>query len=327
MTDLDLTLSLVPGPRTQPILDGQVPISGVTPHPREAPSVNTNSMEMVGLKYDVAEMSLATYVKAREQGMPLIALPIFPGRRFMQQGISFAPGSSLKDLSELRGKRVSLPQFWMTSSVWHRSLLHREYGVAQDQVQWITMAPERLASQGLPPEAKQDTSGRGVRELLASGELDAQMGPGNEGRGPAGVDRGGNAESGPKPVPAFQNLTDALRAYYTKTRILPVAHLIVMKQELAEREPRLVEALCNAFEAAKQRTFQDALDTPAERPIAGLSAEETKSLFGPDPWAYGISANRTVLQMFLDDARGQGLIAKPMSPDELFPANVPAQLR
>jgi 4,5-dihydroxyphthalate decarboxylase len=330
-TELDLTVSLVPGPRTQPILDGRVPIPGVNGHPREARSVNTNSMEMLDLKYDVAEMSLATFVKAREQGMPLIALPIFPGRRFMQQGVTYAPGSDISDPSELRGKRVGLPQFWMTSSVWHRLILDREYGVSQPEVRWVTMAPERLASQGLPPEARQDTSGRSARELMLAGELDAQMGPGNEGRGGGGGrgegDEGGTAERGPSPVPAFPDLTATLRGYFTRSLIFPIAHLIVMKQALADDEPGLVESLCAAFETAKQRTLQDALATPGERPIPGLGVEETTALFGPDPWAYGVSKNRALLQTFLDGAREQGLIAAPMAPDALFASAVPAGLK
>jgi 4,5-dihydroxyphthalate decarboxylase len=298
----------------------------VNTHTQEARSVNTNSVEMLGLKYDVAEMSLATFVKAREQGIPLVALPIFPGRRFMQQGVTYAPGSSIKNLSELRGKRVGLPQFWMTSSVWHRLLLHREYGVAQQEVHWVTMAPERLASQGLPPEARQDTSGRGVRELLMAGELDAQMGPGVGGGGRDEGERGGSSDGGRGPVPAFPDLTAALRDYFTRSGIFPIAHLIVMKKALADGEPWLVESLCTAFEAAKQRGLPDALATDAEQPIPGLGVDETISLFGPDPWAYGISKNRAVLQIFLDDAQQQGLIGGPMAPEQLFPSNVPAEL-
>jgi hypothetical protein len=166
---------------------------------------------------------------------------------------------------------------------------------------------------------------------LRAGELDAQMGPGNEGRGGGGDAGGGEAsgrsESGPRPVPAFPDLTTTLRDYFTRSATLPIAHLIVMKQELAEAEPGLVERLCRAFETAKQRGLQAALETPAERPIPGLSVDETISLFGPDPWAYGISKNRAVLQTFLDGAREQGLIAAPMAPEALFASGLPAELQ
>jgi 4,5-dihydroxyphthalate decarboxylase len=243
----------------------------------------------------------------------------------MQPGVTYAPSSGIKDLGELRGKRVALPQFWMTSSVWHRLILHLNYGVSQGEVHWVTMAPERLASLGLPPGARQETSGRSIGELMQAGELDAQMGPGNEGRGPA--DGGRAAASGPPPIPAFPNMTEALRDYFVKTRILPIAHLIVMKKDLAEGEPGLVESLCAALEEAKLRGLKQALDTPGERPIPGLSVEETVSLFGPDPWAYGVSRNRAVLETFLEDAHHQGLTGRPMSVEELFVSNAPPDLR
>lgn len=122
MATEEISISLVASPLTRPILDGQAPVAGVAVR-TQAQGVNTNSLEMLDLKYDVAEMSLATFTKAREQGVPLVALPIFPGRRFMQPGATFRASAHLRGLSDLRGKRVGPPQFWMTSSVWHRLLV------------------------------------------------------------------------------------------------------------------------------------------------------------------------------------------------------------
>src|SRR5438132_585657 len=128
----ELNVSLIKSPLTEPIIGGQVKVKGAEVNAKAAPSVNTNSLEMLDYKYDVAEMSLATFTKARELGIELIALPIFPGRRFMQPGVLANKAAGIKDPSDLRGKRVGLPQFWMTSSVWHRLILHQTYGVAQN---------------------------------------------------------------------------------------------------------------------------------------------------------------------------------------------------
>jgi len=326
MANLDLTVSLIAGPRTTPVISGEVPIANVTAQTQAAQSVNTNSLEMLGLKYDVAEMSLATFTHARERGIGLVALPIFPGRRFMQNGVVFAPNSGIKDPSGLRGKRVGLPQFWMTSSVWHRLTLHREYGIAQKDVQWVTMASERLESLRLPSEATQDTSGRSVRELMQTGELDANMGAGGggEGRGESG---GAARDQGARPIPAYPDSAKASRAYFEKTGIFPIVHLIVMKQALADKEPWLVESLCNAFVEAKQRTLHDTLETDAELPIPGLGSDQTVSLFGDDPWPYGIGRNRAVLETFLEDVHQQGLIGRAMAPEDLFVSNAPSELR
>jgi len=99
---------------------------------------------MIAGKYDIAEMSMATYVQARARGLDLLALPVFMGRRFLQPCVAFAKNSTIGSPSELRGKRIGLPQFWMTSSMWHRGLLEHEYGVPATQVEWVTTQPERL---------------------------------------------------------------------------------------------------------------------------------------------------------------------------------------
>jgi 4,5-dihydroxyphthalate decarboxylase len=317
VADLEITMSLIPSPLTEPVVTGQVPVAGAQVKMNEARSVNTNSLEMLDLKYDVGEMSMATLTRARQDGIPLVALPIFTGRRFLHSAVTLAPNVSVKDLTELRGKRVGLPQFWMTSSVWHRVILHLEYGVSQDQVQWVTMAPERLGTLQLPPGARQDTSGRTVQELLAAGEIDASMG--------AGVEReAAGAREAPKR--AFADPVAAQRDYYAKTRVFPIMHLIVMKEEIAEQHPEIVASLAKAFIEAKANNLATALGTRSFRPIPGLEEQETVSLFGSDPWRYGIEANRRVLETFLGDAQDQGLTDQPMKPEDLFPRALPAEL-
>src|ERR687893_111997 len=83
-TRLKLSMSLVPGPLTQPVLAGEVVPRGTDVSVAAGKSVDGNSRQMLNLAFDVAEMSLATFLKAREQGTPLIGLPIFTGRRFLQ---------------------------------------------------------------------------------------------------------------------------------------------------------------------------------------------------------------------------------------------------
>jgi len=316
-----IALSVIPSPLTRPVLEGKVAVPGASAQTQAARSVNTNSMEMLDLKYDVAEMSLATFTKAREMGIPLVALPIFPGRRFMQAGVIVRSDSDVHDLAQLRGRKVGLPQFWMTSSVWHRLVLNQAHGVPQHEVNWVTTAPERMGTLGLPAEARQDSSGRSARELLLAGEVDAVMGPG------LGEGGRGEAESGSsKGVrPAFDDPNGAQRAYYEKTGVFPIVHLIVMKEELARQDPELVESLCDTFLQAKEMGLPEMLDNPASRPLADLDRGQTQSLFGDDPWPYGVAANRKVLDLFLGDVRQQGLVDRTMVVEELFASDLPTR--
>ena len=100
-------------------------------------------------------------------------------------------------------------------------------------------------------------------------------------------------------------------------------HMIVMKEELASREPWLVESLCDAFQQAKERGRTQASEDRSEGPIRGMSADDTRSLFGDDPWPYGVEQSRHVLETFLKDVLDQKLIQTPMGVDDLFPPNLP----
>jgi 4,5-dihydroxyphthalate decarboxylase len=323
MADVEISLSVIPSPLTRAVLDGTVKPEGVALRAQPAQSVDANSRRMLDLEIDVGEMSLATFTKAREQGVPLVGLPLFTGRRFLQGSVTVAPGAGIRDPSELRGKRVGLPQFWMTSSVWHRLVLRQAHGVSQEEVHWVTTASERMEALRMPNgvDVRLDASGRSPRDLLISGEVDAIMSP----RG--GPPRGEGAAPGDgEPVPAFADPIAAQRDYYQRFGIFPIMHMVVMKEELARRAPWLVESLCDAFDESKERGRSDALDDPRETPISGDPAA-TRALMGDDPWRYGIAASRHVLETFLRDVFDQGLIQRPLGVDDLFPGDLSNRYR
>lgn len=320
----ELTLSVIPSPLTRPVLSGQVATPGVVLRTQEARSVDDNSRRMLDLGFDVGEMSLATFTKAREQGVPLVALPLFTGRRFLQSSVTVARSAGIRDLTELRGKRVGLPQFWMTSSVWHRLVLRQMHGVSQEQVTWVTTAPERMEALGMPKgvDVRQDTSGRSPRELMEAGEIDAIMSPR---AGPPA--RAGAQSDDDIATSAYADPVAAQRDYYERTRIFPIMHMVVMREDVAQREPGLVAGLCAAFQRAKETGRAEAIEDARERPIAGGDPEDVRELMGDDPWPYGIAPNRHALEKFLQDARDQGLIQRAMAVDELFPPSLPESFR
>lgn len=321
---VELTLSVIPSPLTRPVLSGEIKPHHVALQAQEAQSVDDNSRRMLDLGFDIGEMSLATFTKAREQGVGLVALPLFTGRRFLQPSVTVSPRLSIGDLAEIRGKRVGLPQYWMTSSVWHRLVLRQIHGVAQNEVTWVTTAPERMGALSMPPgvDVRQDTSGRSPRDLMAAGEIDAVMLPRG---GPPGRDQ--PATQGEAPVPGYADPVLAQRDYYQRTGIFPIMHMVVMREDLAVREPWLLESVCDAFQEAKERGRAEAIEDQRERPIAGASAEDVRAVMGDDPWPYGVSPNRRVLETFLKDAHDQGLIQRRLAVEDLFPKDLPQRYR
>jgi len=291
-TKAKIALSLVPSSLTTPLLDGSVKIEGVAVVPHAAKSVDDNSRAMLSGGFDVAEMSLATFARAKDRGAKLIGLPVFPGRRFIQPGVAVAKGRRFASPREFAGKTVALPQYWLTSSMWHRGVLQHEYGVAPDQVNWVTAVVERGES-AFPTRVKVTVrEGAKIPELLDSGEIDAALLP--------------------RPVAGgtclFRDPAQAQREYMLATGIFPIMHFIVMREEVAELAP----ALMRAFEEAKTRA------AAPEPPIQGMSVEDGTRAIGRDPWPYGLAKNRLVLDTFLGYAHEQGLVRRRQSVDALF---------
>jgi 4,5-dihydroxyphthalate decarboxylase len=292
MADRRVTISLVPSPLTTPVLEGRVKVDGVALSTHASQTVDANSRAMLEGKYDVAEMSLATFLKAKDDGAKLIGLPVFSGRRFVQPGVAASKKSGLKDPSQLAGKRVGVPQYWLTSSVWHRGVLQHVHGVMPDKVEWITVVSERGAAAFPKGIRVTPREGAKIPELLETGEIDAAMVP--------------------RPAEGsciFADVVAAQRDYLAKTGIFPIMHFIVMREQVADLAP----ALSRAFGAAKQGAEQEA-------PILGVSAAEGLKSFGGDAYPYGLGPNRKVLDTFLGYAHEQGLTRKKLALDDLFVA-------
>ena len=54
---------------------------------------------------------------------------------------------------------------------------------------------------------------------------------------------------------------------------------------------------------------------------------QTAARFGDDYWAYGVTPNLATLRAFLDYAAEQGVAARALAIEDLFPPEVTAQFR
>jgi 4,5-dihydroxyphthalate decarboxylase len=316
-----------------PILGRDVVPRGIELDLRKYEGTEPTSIRMVDLAYDVADVSLSTFVKARGDGAPLVALPVFTTRRFIQPHIHLRKNSDVRDLSQLKGKRVGLHLYWNSTAVWGRSIFWRMHGVAPRDIIWITNRPERLKNQGFPPgvEVQQDKLGRDTADLLVEGEVDAVIG-----LGPGGLPQAEGAMTGREKAervrrPAYPDLLEAQRSYYRKTGVLPMTSVVVMREELATKEPWIVESLWELFQAAKRkygvaRALQELLPT-GHSPLLGGTVKDVHDLLGEDPWPYNIRENRRALETLLAEALDQGLIRRPMTVESVFASNLPEAAR
>jgi 4,5-dihydroxyphthalate decarboxylase len=111
--------------------------------------------------------------------------------------------------------------------------------------------------------------------------------------------------------------------YFCKTKIFPITHTLVVRQQLLDQNPWLVASLLNAFGEAEQlcRKSYDYAKRLAF-PSAVLILEEEEETFGKVPWAHGLtSENQVVLEKFVQYAEEQGYIPfRPQLGDLFAPA-------
>ncbi|MGI0092249.1 MAG: ABC transporter substrate-binding protein, partial [Nitrososphaerales archaeon] len=89
--------------RTSPILRRQVAIQGVEPTFVPFSMENFRRM-LVNFEFDICEMSVSSYLIARDRGIPVIAIPVFPHRRFRHSYIFIDTKGRIKEPRDLIGK-------------------------------------------------------------------------------------------------------------------------------------------------------------------------------------------------------------------------------
>ena len=119
-------------------------------------------------------------------------------------------------------------------------------------------------------------------------------------------------------------------AYHAATGIFPIMHVIALRRAVFERYPWVAMNLFDAFDEAKRRSLERIEDLTASRipvPWAASIAGEWSKSFGADPFPYGLEANRKTLDAFCRFSHDQGVTARRLTPDDLFPQEVRASVR
>jgi 4,5-dihydroxyphthalate decarboxylase len=188
--------------------------------------------------------------------------------------------------------------------VWGRAA-HAEAGLDLDSVTWVLSGDEHVATYAPPANVQPAPEGRSLEDLLLAGELDAVVG--------ASIDH-------PDVVPLFPEPVEAGMALLRERGILPINHLVVVKDELLEEHPDVSVAVFEAFAEAKRRYVQQLrqglAETKQDRLLGRVMAET-----GRDPLPYGLEANRAVLEELLDHARAQHILTRPTRLEDVFATN------
>jgi 4,5-dihydroxyphthalate decarboxylase len=306
--------------RTRLLMDGRINIEGIELNYLNLPIEETFFRMMRHEEFDVAEMSLSSYVVSLfREDPPFIAIPVFVSRSFRHSGIYINTESGIGTPIDLIGKRVGNPEYQLTAIVWIRGILSDEYCVPIGSVHYFTGGQEEPGrvekiDLGLPPEIKIESisAGKTLSRMLEEREIDAIYAP----RAPSTL------HTNPAKVRRlFPDYAAVEREYYRKTGIFPIMHTMVIRRALYEENPWVAQSLYKAFVIAKQEACRDLHEVAALKvtlPWLGSHLEDTEKLMGNDFWPYGLVANERALDTFLRYSWEQGLSRRKLAPRELF---------
>jgi len=320
MADLRLTFACGPYDRTQALRDGTIRPEGI-----ELTYVTLQPAEIFWRmlqyrEFDASEMSLSNYTTLVAKGeAPFIAIPVFPSRVFRHGYFFINTDKGIQEAADLRGKRGGVPEYSMTAAVYMRGLLEHEYGVKPSEIEWVQGRTDRLGRK-LPGDIRlaPAPAGSELGDLLERGEIDFLMTANN----PLSFRRGA-----PTVRRLFPNYAEEEKAYYRRTKIYPIMHTVVIRNDVYKRDPWVALSMYKALCRAKEYAYHLLADMGSPKVSSAWLQpllEEERAIFGPDWFAYGIEPNRPSIEAALQYTHEHGLTDRRVKLEELF---APSTLR
>lgn len=325
MGDVRLTLAMNDYDHVRDLTTGRVRVEGI-----ELTYLQLSVQEIFyrfsnALEWDISEMSMGKYCSMLSRDdPPITGIPVFPCRMFRQSSIYVRRGGPVSGPSDLAGKRIGIPEWSQTATIYTRAWIAHQVGIPLTEIEWVQGGgdePGRVEMARLDvPEGIRISrvSERSLTEMLLAGDLDALINA-----HPPKAFEDGN----PEIERLFPDYMRVEQTYFRETGIFPIMHTVAIRREVFEEHPWVAMNLMTAFEEAKQRSVKRILDMSSSQiasPWGGVHAAKAgRMLFGDgDYWPYGVEPNRSTLEAFLQYCYEQGVCARRLTLEELYPREV-----
>jgi 4,5-dihydroxyphthalate decarboxylase len=237
-------------------------------------------------KFDLAEVAIVTFLQAKYYGKPYVLIPATVVGRGQLHTIAYYPERGHLGPGDLNGKTVGVRAYTQTTGVWVRGILAEDYGVDLGSIKWVTFEEGHVAEYSDPPNVRRAPEGKQLVRMLLDGEIDAAI--------------VGDKFPDPRLKPLIPAPETANLKWSQSHGGVPINHMLVIREQLAQTRPGVVREVYRLFGEAKEASF-------AETGVPRL-----------DPLRFGIEANRRSLEIVIDFAVKQGLLPHRFTVDELF---------
>jgi 4,5-dihydroxyphthalate decarboxylase len=319
MAKLTISLACCDYDRTRALFDGRVNIEGcetiaVAMSPEEAFHRAFKYQE-----FDVSELSMSSYINVQSRAdSPYIGIPAFVSRLFRHSSIYIRKDRGIERPEDLAGKTIGVPEYQMTAALWVRGILEDEYGVKPASIHWRNGGleeggreeraplhlPDEIDLQSIP---KDET----LAEQLGEGKLDALI----SARAPSSY------HSNDQIGRLFPDYKQAEVAYYQKSGMFPIMHMIGIRRSIVEKHPWLPVNVYVAFLKAKQLCYEEMGEVGhlfQTMPWPVYEMEQVRKLMGEDHWRYGADENAREIEAMTRYSFDQGIAARKLGPEDIF---------
>ena len=233
------------------------------------------------LEFDVAELALMTFLMARSRGVPLRLLPVVVFSRNPLPHLVCDTERGRLQPRDLAGRRIAVRAYTTTTAVWVRALLADAFGVDLARTEWLALEEGHVAGVDDPPTVRRAPAGADVISMLRAGIVDAAI-----------VDP---VPADPRFASVVSDPEGACREWQNRHGARTLNHVITLRESLAHDEDAMRELF---------RLFHES------REMGGAAAE---SMSPP----VGLEENRSSLEAAIAVAEAQGLLARPLTVDDL----------
>jgi 4,5-dihydroxyphthalate decarboxylase len=236
------------------------------------------------LKYDFAELAIVTFLQAKAHSKPLALLPAVVVGTLPHAFLAYNAERGRLAPADLKGRRVGIRAYSVTTSAWIRGILQNDYGVDLDAIKWVTFEDPHVAEYHDPATAERAPAGKRLAQMLFDGEIDAGL--------------VGEADlKDPRLQSVIPNPDEAAQAWCQRNGTPPINHMAVVKESLLETHPDAVKEIFRLLRESKQ-----AAPAPS----------------GIDSIQFGVENVRRGLELINEYSVQQQLIPRRFAVDELF---------
>jgi len=277
-------------PVTRPLREGRVSSPALRLDVADAAPAHPAFRRVVrDLEFDVAELPLMTFLMARSRGIPLRLLPVALFSRNPLRHLVCRATFPFEP-AELAGRRIGTRAYTTTLAIWMRALLTEHFRANLDAIEWLTYQESAVPGIPDPESVHRDAAHADLLSLLFDGAIDAAI-----------LD----------PVPLDPRLDQVVldadaewNAWKNRTGADTIEHVVVVRESLAGDSRRMSELF---------RLFRDSGDLAeaegAARPLIGLAPM------------------RPSLEAAIAATRAQGLLATPLTMDEVVTPEIASVCR